>query len=122
MGDYELWLQAWMEKVRWSDQAKASIQAAFDENGHLAAIEEMFRLNALYAPDDCFMDDGVKAERYMYLGDEERAIDHFKNMIERDPLDGAYLGTNLCFYDQLKDNPRYIALLEKLNLPPPTEN
>lgn len=119
MGDYEKWLAAWTEKVRWSDQAKSSVRAAFDRGGHLEAIREMFRLNELHYPDDCFMSDGIKAERYMYLGEEEKALDHYEKTIEADPLQGTYMGTNLCFYDQLKDQPRYLALLEKLNLPLP---
>ncbi len=117
MEDYEKWIQAWTDKVRWSDQAKASVRAAFDRGGHLEASREMLRLNEKYAPDDCFMDDGVKAERYMYLGDTEKALDYLEKMIGADPLDGAYLGTNFFFYDQLKDHPRYRALLSRLNLP-----
>jgi len=121
MGDYEKWIAAWTEKVRWSDEAKSSVRAAFDRGGHLEAVREMFRLNELYYPEDCFMSNGIKAERHMYLGEEEKALDHFEYMIKEDPLEGAYLGTNLCFYDQLKDQPRYLALLEELDLPPPAE-
>ena len=121
MKDYEKWLVAWTEKVRWSDEAKSSVRAAFDRGGHLEAVREMFRLNELYYPDDCFMDDGVKAQRYMYLGEVEKALDHYERMIEADPLDGAYMGTNLYFYDQLKDQRRYLAILEKLNLSTPGE-
>ena len=119
MGDYEKWIVAWTDKVRWSDQAKSSVRAAFDRGGHLEAIREMFRLNELHYPDDCFMSDGIKAERYMYLGEVEKALDHYERIIEADPLEGAYMGTNLCFYDQLKDHPRYLDLLKQLNLPPP---
>jgi TolB-like protein len=122
MGDYEKWMQAWTEKVMWSDQAKASVRAAFDEGGPEAAIEEMFRLNELYYPGDCFMSDGIKAVRYMHLGKREKALDHFEMMIEADPLEGAYLGTDLNFFNQLKDNPRYIAMLKKLNLPTASTN
>jgi tetratricopeptide (TPR) repeat protein len=121
MGDYEKWIAAWIEKVRWSDQAKSSVRAAFERGGHLEAVREMLILNELHYPDDCFMSDGVKAERYMYLGKEEKALEHYERMIEADPLNGAYIGTNLCFYDQLKDQTRYLALLEELNLPPPEE-
>ncbi len=117
MGDYEKWLQAWMDKVAWSDQSKASVQEAFNQGGHLAAVREMLRLNEMYYPGDCFMDDGIKATRYMYLGEVDKVLDHFEKMIKNDPLDCAYLGTNLFFYDQLKDHPRYIAILKKLNLP-----
>jgi adenylate cyclase len=121
MGDYEKWIQAWTDKVRWSEQSKASVRAAFDRGGHLESVREMLRLNELYYPSDCFMSDGVKAERYMYLGEVEKALDHYEKIIEEDPLDGAYLGTNIHFYDQLKDQPRYQALLERLNLPLPAE-
>lgn len=119
MGDYEKWIQAWTDKVRWSDPAKVSVRAAFDKGGPLAAVEEMFRLHAMNYPPDCFMADGVKAARYMYLGEEEKALDHLEKMIETDRLNGAYLATNLHFYDELKDQPRYLVLLKKMNLPLP---
>ncbi len=32
------------------------------------------------------MSDGMKAERYMYLGEKEKALDHFEKVIENSSL------------------------------------
>jgi TolB-like protein len=118
-GDEEKWMQAWMNKVRWSDQSKAIVLNVFRESGQSAAIEEMLKLNARFAPDDCFMSENIKATRYLQLGKIDLALDHFEKMVETDRLGATYLATGLNDYDQLKDQPRYLALLKKLNLPLP---
>jgi len=120
-GDYDNWIQAWIGKVRWSDEAKTSVVSAFHEKGHLAAIEEMFRLNEKYAPEDCYMGNGIKANRYLHLNQDEKALDHIEKIYEMRRTDIAYVRTNMYYYHRLKDNPRYIALLKKMNLPPPED-
>jgi tetratricopeptide (TPR) repeat protein len=119
-GEYDKWLEAWMKKVRWSDDAKSSVKSAFNRGGKQAAIEEMFRLNSLYAPDDCFMSDGVKATRYLHLGDLDKAMDHIELQYERVDIDAAYVTVDWQ-YDLLKNHPRYQALLEKMEYPLPFE-
>ena len=120
-GDYDNWIQAWVNKVRWSDEAKTSVVNAFNEKGHIAAIEEMFRLHEKYAPEDCYMGHGIKANRYLHLNQDEKALDHIEKNYEMRRTDIAYLRTNMYYYHRLKDNPRYIALLKKMNLPLPKE-
>ena len=108
-----------MKKVRWSDEAKALVAGAFDKGGFFAAIHEMFRLNGIHAPDDCNMDDGTKAGRYLALNEYERVLDLYERMYESGHGNAAMFATNICGYDKLKNHPRYITLLENLELPLP---
>jgi len=117
-GDYEKWIETWIRKVSWSDEAKATVVNVFHEKGHLAAIEKMFTLHEKYAPDDCFMSDGIKATRYSYLKKYEKALDYIEKLYEKKSTSISYIATNMYNYE-LKNNPRYIELLKKMNLPLP---
>jgi len=122
-GDYEGWIKYWEEKVRWNPDAKVKVVNAFHEKGHLAAVEEMFKMNEEYGDDigQARMANSLKAQRSMYLNKPEEAVTYLSKMLDtqEEKINTTYIGTNLYFYDQLKDNPRYIDLLRKLNLPLP---
>ena len=94
---------------------------AFHEDGHIAAVEEMFKMNDKYGngPGNANLTNSLKAQRSMYLNKPDEAIEYLEKMFESDPtsLNITYIGTNLYFYDQLKTYPSYIELLKKLNLP-----
>jgi len=118
-GDYEKWIEFWDKKVqKWNDEGKAAVLNAFHERGHIAAIEEMFRMNEKYG-DDCFMTGTLKAERYIKLKKYDKAMDCLEKAYEKRDMDMTYIATDETIYDHLKDNPRYIELLKKMNLPLP---
>ena len=92
--------------------------SVFHAKGHLAAIEEMFRLNEKYAPGDCFLSAGIKMVRYLHLKEYEKTMDQIERAYEMRSVSIAYLATDP-YYDQLKSNTRYVDLLKKMNLPLP---
>jgi len=115
-GDYEKWFELWGEKVKgnWKEEGRMAVLNAFHEKGHIAGIEEMFKMNEKYGNEGCLMSEGIKFERYMKLGAYDKAMDHLENASEMHDMDMAYLATNQ-YYPYLKDNPRYIELLKKMN-------
>ena len=118
-GDYERWIELWEKKrVRgiWNEEGIAAVLNTFHEKGHIAAIEEMFKMNEKYG-NDCYMSDHVKAIRYLRLGNLDKVMDHREKLCEMRALNAAYVATNMHYYNQLKDNARYIELLKKMNLP-----
>ena len=116
-GDYERWFELWGEKVKgnWSEECRQSVLNAFEERGHIAGIEEMFKMHEKYGNKGALMTGGIKFERYMKLGEYTKAMDYLEESFERQDMEMAYLATNQ-YYPYLKDNPRYIALLKKMNL------
>jgi TolB-like protein/Tfp pilus assembly protein PilF len=121
-GDYEKWIESWEKKVKgfghWNDEGTATVIKVFHEKGHIAAIEEMFKMNEKYG-NDCWMSGGIKAARYLKLREYDKAMDCLEKDYEMGDMSIAYIATVENLYDQLKDNPRFIELLKKMNLPLP---
>jgi len=116
--NYDKWFKLWEGKTKkyghWNDEGRAAVLKAFHERGHIAGIEEMFKMHEKYGK-FCWMSDGVKKERYIKLGEYDKAMD----FIEKDYKNryNAYISTNMNYYEQLKDKTRYIEVLKKMNLP-----
>jgi tetratricopeptide (TPR) repeat protein len=118
-GDFETWITSWDQKVeadgRWNKECRASVLNAFYEKGHLAAIEEMFKMNEKYG-NGCYMSGAIKAERYIKLKNYDKAMDCLEESYENRDMFITYITTNKLLNDQLKDNPRYIELLQRMDL------
>jgi len=116
-GDYERWFELWGEKEKgnWKEEGRMAVLNAFHEKGHIAGIEEMFAMNEKYGDIGCLMSPRIKFERYLKLGETEKAMDFLEQSYEMRNMDMAYLATN-AYYHYLKDNSRYIELLMKMNL------
>ncbi len=119
-GDYEKWIESWNKKVgthgSWNKEGRTAVLNAFQEKGHIAAIEEMFKMNEKYG-NKCFMTGSLKAERYLKLKKYDKVMDYLEKDYEMRDMSVTYIATNFHLYDQLKDNPRYIELLQKMKLP-----
>lgn len=115
--DYDKWFELWGEKVKggWSDQCRMAVLNAFEERGHIAGIEEMFIMNEKYGSEGALMTAGIRFERYVKLGELDKAMDLIEQAYELHDMDMAYLATNE-YFPYLKDDPRYQALLKKMNL------
>ena len=88
-GDYEKWFELWGEKVKggWNDEGREAVLNTFYEKGHIAGIEEMFKMNEKYGnernnDESCWMADERKAQRHLKLGDYEKAMDFLKKDYE----------------------------------------
>jgi len=118
-GDYEKWVKLWDKKVgafgHWNDEGRSAVLNAFYEKGHIAAIEEMFKMNEKYG-NKCYMSGGIKAERNLKLKKYNNVMDYLEEEYEKRDMSITYIATNLYPYDQLKDNPRFIELLQKMKL------
>jgi len=119
-GDYEKWIEKWEKKVRagnhWNEEGISAVLNSFHEKGLLSAFEEMFKMNEKYG-NGCYMSGAIKAERYIRLGKYDKALECLEKDFEMRDMSMTYISTDLYIFNQLKDNPRYIELLKKMNLP-----
>lgn len=117
-GQYEKWFQIWKNEFAWWDEeVLASIEKVFKEKGFPAAVEAIIEVN-----EEVFRNGGRisfrrQGLRYLMVGNEEKAMDYFEKAY--DLKDGllAYASLNPYEYPELRDNPRFIALMKKMNLP-----
>jgi adenylate cyclase len=121
-GDYEKWFELWEKKTRalghWNAEGRKAVLNVFHEKGLLSAFEEMFKMNEKYG-NGCYMSGAIKAERYLILGKYDKALECLEKDFEMRDMSMTYISTDVYIFNQLKDNPRYIALLRKMNLPLP---
>jgi len=121
-GEYEKWIQSWNKKVmhygHWNKVGREAVLKKFYESGHIAAIEEMFRMNEIYG-DDCYLSADVKTERYIKLGNIDKAVESLEKDYEIRENFLPYISTKYPNYELFKDQPRYIEILRKMNLPYP---
>jgi tetratricopeptide (TPR) repeat protein len=118
-GDYEKWINLWKKIDCWNEEVKTAVEKALHKHGHIAAIEEMLRQNEVHGREGCQMGDVYKFIRYKQANNYEKAIDLLEKLYEISWSNMPYLATNEFGYEHLKDNPRYIELLKKMNLPLP---
>lgn len=118
-GDYNKWIEIWYKKVSrrgvWNEEGMTAVMTAFKKDGYIAAIKEMFRMNEKY-PDQCFMSVTLKAERYLILGETDKAMDCLEKGFDDREMSLSYIAANPRLYEPLKDNQRYIELLVRMNL------
>jgi len=121
-GDYEKWIELWKEIECWDDEIKTSIENVLHEDGFVAAIEELLKVNEKLGNEGCQMNDYAKLFWFIQLKKYDEAQVVLEKLYESPCSNLTYIGTNVYHYDQLKTYPKYIALLEKMNLPLPEED
>jgi len=119
--DYDQWIKLWGDKVKggWIEEGRVRVLDVYAEKGHIAAIEEMFRMNKKYGNEGCGMRNHIKRKRYFKLGDYEKVIDFIEKDYEVKDSNMPYVLSDPVYFNQFKNNPRYVELLRKMNLPLP---
>jgi tetratricopeptide (TPR) repeat protein len=121
MGNYEAWFELWKKQkgYRFDDSFISDLEKILEEQGYMAVIEALINYNEeKHRKGECIAI-AAQAGMYLKIGNYDRAIDYFEEMYEiKDPNLPILIG-NPQYSSELKDNPRYIALLKKMNLPLP---
>jgi tetratricopeptide (TPR) repeat protein len=121
LGEYEKAFQVWKEMKYdvWEKYGVAELLVrTFHEKGWIAFIEELARQNERGMVDNILNLPWVLSDRYYYLGKYDKVIENYELVYEQNNHD-----PNLPYisckpqYDKMKGYPRYLALLEKMNLP-----
>jgi tetratricopeptide (TPR) repeat protein len=115
IGEYEKWFELWKRTSRYDDDDIAEIDSVFQEEGYLAATDMITKLEE-EAADEKQINISGHVNRYLELGQNDKAMDWLEKGYEIHHPSMPYI---LSRWDQLHDNPRYIALLKKMNLPIP---
>jgi len=109
-----------MQILPFEEDVISNLQNIFDERGYFPALQEVVNLLELAAQQNFIQPFGV-ATFYLQLKNIEKALEWIEKAFEGHDPDMPYISTQLAEFDQLYDNPRFIAILEKMNLPLPKE-
>ncbi len=117
-GEYDKVLEA----VKYILPAKGldfkEVEGIYGESGFVAAYEEIMRQLEVLSQKE-YIAPTVMACRYMMVDGPNKALEWLEKGFEvRDP-NMPYIATHGYLFEPLFDNPRFIDILEKMNLPPP---
>ena len=93
------------------------IQKIYDEKGFVAAYSEIIRKLEFLSEKE-YVPNNDLAFRYYIINNDEKALDYLEKAVEAHEnitnINTKYLG-----FPRLYNNPRFIAILNKMNLPLP---
>ena len=94
------------------------IEKIYDEQGFYAAFEEiMIQLEMRAAKS--YLVPADMAMRYYMINQDDKVMDWIEKGTEVHDVSTLYVGTGFCNFARLHNHPRFMALLEKMNLPLP---
>ena len=96
------------------------IEKIFKDEGDNVALEEVVHQMELLAQTK-YVNPFDMAMRYSWLNQHEKALDWIEKGFEFHDPNAPYLTLGLFVINELYDNPRFIAILEKMNLPLPRD-
>jgi TolB-like protein len=94
------------------------IERIFEEKGFIAAYEEVLHQSEVLAQKGYFPPVEM-AVRYMMMDQPDRAMDWIEKGFEAHDPSMPYITTHSMLCDPLFDNPRFISIVHKMNLPLP---
>ena len=118
--DYNRAFEAVMNILPLEEDSLKEIEAIFDEHGFVAAYEEIMHhmealaLNSYVVPVEM-------AFRYVMANQYDKAMDWVEKGFELHDQNMPYIPTGAYNLDPLHNNPRFIEILQKMNLPLPKD-
>ena len=117
-GDTLNWHKTMKRRWFWADdEYLASLDRIYQEGGYIAVIEDRIRVNEERYSQGGSIPLRGQAERYLAVKNYDKAMDYYEKAYAEKHWTLAYVSLDVIEYPELKDNPRYIELLKKMNLP-----
>lgn len=119
IGKYDKWFEYLKRLDRYNNYAIESIDSVFEEQGYVAAVEMTIKIDEAIA-NEGYVDFVLQGFRYLEINNHDKAMECYEKGYEMHNPNLPYIATKYYGYP-LKDNPKYLALLKKMNLPLPQE-
>ncbi len=119
--DYNKTFEAVIHILPLEEDSLKEIEAIFDEHGFVAAYEEILRQSEVLAQKGYFLVPIEMAYRYVMVDQPDKAMDWVEKGYELHDQNMPYIATSIYNLDPLFDNPRFIKILQKMNLPLPED-
>jgi adenylate cyclase len=118
IGDTLKWYEKYRNRIYWSNEKYlVYLDGLFKKDGYFAVIEDRIKVNEeVYNRGGSISFTG-QAKRYLIVKDYNKAMDYYETAYEKRLWTLAYVSLEVIDHPELKNNPRYVALLKKMNLP-----
>jgi TolB-like protein len=120
-GDYDKVMEALKYLLPARNINFEEIEIIYTEKGIVAAYEEILRREEVTAKHE-YVPPMDMALRYMMVGQKEKAMEWIEKGYELRDQNMPYIATHSCLCEPLFDDPRFINIVQKMNLPlPPSD-
>ena len=103
--------------VQWEKYEQTeNFERIFNEQGWFAVQGEIIKLHEEKELIDNLREERKQATRYIEVGEYDKAMDYLEKEFETRSPNLPSISNNT-IYNKMKDNPRYIDLMKKMNLP-----
>jgi TolB-like protein/cytochrome c-type biogenesis protein CcmH/NrfG len=120
-GEYDKAMEAIKYILPVKELDSKEIEGIYGESGFIPAYEEMLHQLEVLAQKE-YIAPTVMAGRYMMVNRPDKAMEWLEKGYEAHDPNMPYIATHGYPFEPLFDNPRFIEILQKMNLPPPTMN
>jgi TolB-like protein/cytochrome c-type biogenesis protein CcmH/NrfG len=117
-GDYDKSMEAAKYYLPGEGVDFKEVEIIYEESGFVAAHEEVLRQLEVLAQKGYVAPAGM-AQKYMMADQPDKAMEWLEKGFESRSASMPYIATQGFFFEPLFDNPRFVDILEKMNLPLP---
>ncbi len=118
---YDDWIKSWKQLSCWDEEHKMTVEKTLNEQGYVAAVKALLKINEEYGRKGCQMPIGIKEMWYIEAGEYDKAFTCLEEQYEQGNLEVPYMASNYDGYEHLKSYPGYVEILKKYKLPFPKD-
>ncbi len=101
------------------EETSIFIQNTFDTLGFVAALEQILNIVESVPDEQIPVSAAVRiAWLHLKTGNVDECLNILEDRLKEQGPDLAYVTTGIAMFDQIENDPRYVAILEKMGLPP----
>lgn len=96
------------------------VMDTYQEQGYKAALGKVISILESMPDEEVPVSLGIRiANMYLEIGDKEKALSMLEGLLETQGPDLPYVTTGIIHFKELENEPRFLAILEKMGLSPP---
>ncbi len=119
-GNYDDAIRYCLKLFMLGEEASAMVMDTFDEQGYQAALGEVIAILESIPDEQVPVSLGIRiADMYLEIGNIDKALSILEGLLEQQGPDLPYVTTGIDHYKELESEPRFLAILENMGLPPP---
>ena len=115
-GDYAQTIEAGLQWLPLKDEIKTIVRQVYEKQGFIAAQIEIINALEEYSKENYYIPPDM-AMRYLWVNNVEKALDWLEKGYDIHDQQMTYIYVAFRKNELIKDNPRFIKLLKKMNLP-----
>lgn len=118
-GNYEKAIGYCLKLFMLDEESSAMVMDTFNEQGYASALGKVITILESMPEEQVPVSLGIRiANMYQKIDKNDEALIIFEDLLEKQGPDLPYVFTGSEIWEEIEDNPRFLAIQEKMGLPP----